>query len=200
MILWSSIAHFVALVSPGPDAAITLKEASLNGRRAGILAAFGIGIGIFIHCLLAVNGISLIIVSNSLYKMYVSLLGGAYLFYIGVNVLRTKSKRESNNKFFFNSSFINGLITNIFNIKAFMFFVSLFTVLIDSITPFLFYFFPIYFSITSALWFIFLSYVVTIPNKTNIDFFNNIYFKYLTSLIFIFLGLFIIITSIYEYL
>ena len=60
MFIWSSIAHLIALTSPGPDTAIIIRQVNLYGRVAGIYAAFGIGIGIYLLCLLAINGISFI--------------------------------------------------------------------------------------------------------------------------------------------
>ena len=72
MFIWSSIAHLIALTSPGPDTAIIIRQVNLYGRRAGFFAAFGIGIGIYIHCLLAINGISLFIISNVLYKFIIN--------------------------------------------------------------------------------------------------------------------------------
>ena len=67
MFLWSALAHLIALTSPGPDTAIVLRQVSLYGRSEGIKASIGIGLGIYIHCLLAVNGISIIIISNEFY-------------------------------------------------------------------------------------------------------------------------------------
>ena len=64
MFLWSALAHLIALTSPGPDTAIVLRQVSLHGRVEGIKAAIGIGLGIYVHCLLAINGISLIILSK----------------------------------------------------------------------------------------------------------------------------------------
>ena len=61
MFLSSSIAYFIALTSPGPDTAIIIKQCSTHGRKSGVFTALGIGLGIFIHCILAVSGISLII-------------------------------------------------------------------------------------------------------------------------------------------
>ena len=73
MFFWSAIAHLIALTSPGPDTAIVLRQVSLHGRKEGFRASLGIGLGIYIHCILAVNGISIIIVSNELYKFLISL-------------------------------------------------------------------------------------------------------------------------------
>ena len=69
MFLWSALAHLIALTSPGPDTAIVLRQVSMHGRSEGIKASIGIGFGIYAHCLLAINGISLIILSNDFYKL-----------------------------------------------------------------------------------------------------------------------------------
>ncbi|MAT79313.1 MAG: hypothetical protein CMD13_01050 [Flavobacteriales bacterium] len=200
MFIWSSIAHLIALTSPGPDTAIIIRQVNMHGRLAGIYAAFGIGIGIYLHCLLAINGISLFIISNDLYKFIISLIGSLYIFYLGIimvlpsditvtdNILNATSMR---------SSFLSGLITNIFNIKAFIFFISLFSILIDSIEGIFFYIYPIYFSITSSLWFIFLSYLLTSSKHTNIESSNLV--NRLLAIILCSIGVFIFIKSINEY-
>ena len=72
MFIWSSIAHLIALTSPGPDTAVTIRQVTLHGRNAGIYSAIGIGVGIYAHCLLAINGISLLVLSNELYKLIMS--------------------------------------------------------------------------------------------------------------------------------
>ena len=45
MFLWSATAHLIALTSPGPDTAITIRQISIHGRKGGIEAAVGIGFG-----------------------------------------------------------------------------------------------------------------------------------------------------------
>ena len=95
------------------------------------------------------------------------------------------------------NSFLSGLITNIFNVKAFIFFVSLFSILIDSIEGIFFYIYPIYFSITSSLWFVFLSYLLTSSKHINIQSSNLI--NRLLAIILCSIGVFIFIKSIHEY-
>ena len=202
MFIWSSIAHLIALTSPGPDTAVTIRQVSLYGRNAGIYSALGIGIGIYIHCFLAINGISLFILKNELYKFSISIIGSSYIFYLGISMFKTDSISEYDRNNIQNSSsiygsFFSGLITNIFNVKAFIFFVSLFTILMDSIQGVLFYLYPIYFSITSALWFMLVSFLLTSSNKVNI--YKNKLINYFLSAILCLIGLFIFIKSIYEY-
>ena len=200
MFLWSALAHLIALTSPGPDTAIVLRQVSLHGRVEGIKAAIGIGLGIYVHCLLAINGISLIILSNDLYKLIISLIGGAYIFYLGMTMFLSNSQvsTEINNNQSKNS-FLNGLITNIFNIKAFLFFVSLFSIIIDNLNGIYFYIYPIYFAAMSSIWFIFLSFVVTTSKNKTFNVYSNKYISSAMSIILCAIGLLILIRSIYEY-
>lgn len=202
MFFWSAIAHLIALTSPGPDTAIVLRQVSLHGRKEGFRASLGIGLGIYIHCILAVNGISIIIVSNELYKFLVSLVGGIYIMYLGISMLKTNINNPSKENVSFQTnknSFIAGFVTNIFNVKAFLFFVSLFTILIDSINDILFYIYPFYFAITSCLWFAFLSYITTLSNNKNFNVYSNKYISYFMSLVLCSISLLILIRAFYEY-
>jgi threonine/homoserine/homoserine lactone efflux protein len=201
MFLWSAIAHLIALTSPGPDTAIVIRQVSLYGRIEGFKTALGIGIGIYLHCLLAINGISLIIVSNDLYKFIISIVGGLYILYLGVNMFISKSvaKEDSEIGTKRNNSLLAGLITNVFNVKAFLFFVSLFTILIEDLNNIYFYVFPIYFALTSSLWFIFLSYIITASEHKTFNAYSNKYLSSIMSLILCFIALFIIFRSLYEY-
>ncbi len=192
--------HLIALTSPGPDTAIVIRQVSLYGRNEGFKTAVGIGIGIYLHCLLAINGISLIITSNELYKFIISIIGSVYIMYLGINMLISKSENINNDsKSTPKNSILIGLITNVFNVKAFLFFVSLFSFLIEDMVDIYFYIFPIYFALTSSLWFIFLSYIFTASKNKTFNMYSNKYLSSIMSLILCFIALFILIRSIYEY-
>ena len=202
MFIWSALAHLIALTSPGPDTAVVLRQVSLYGRKEGYKTSIGIGIGIYIHCVLAVNGISLIIISNDLYKFMISLVGGAYILFLGISMLKSDLREVPvvQNKSLENAnSILNGLITNIFNVKAFLFFVSLFAVLIDGLSSFYFYIYPIYFAITSSLWFTLLSYLTTISTNNSLNIYSNTYIAYIMSITLCLIALFILVRSFYEY-
>tara|TARA_B100001175_G_C19514358_1_gene646212 strand:+ start:7352 stop:7960 length:609 start_codon:yes stop_codon:yes gene_type:complete len=201
MFIWSAVAHLIALTSPGPDTAIVVRQVSLYGRAEGYKVAIGIGIGIYIHCLLAVNGMSLFILSNELYKLIISLIGGIYILYLGISMFISRDSLKNNTKQNIKNrnSILVGLITNIFNVKAFLFFVSIFTILIDSLDNSLYYIFPVYFAITSWLWFSFLSYIMTASNNKTFNIYSNKYISALMALILCLIGLVIFIRSAYEY-
>ena len=200
MFVWSAVAHFIALTSPGPDTAIVVRQVSIYGRSAGIKTALGIGFGILIHCILAISGISLLIISNNLYKFIISIIGGLYILYLGISIfLNDLEITTDENKFRYEkNSFIIGLITNIFNVKAFLFFVSLFSILVESLSGIYYFLFPLYFSITSALWFMFVSIVIT-HSSININMYTNKYLTSVMSFILCFIGIFIIISAFNEY-
>ena len=202
MFLWSALAHLIALTSPGPDTAIVLRQVSLYGRLEGIKASIGIGFGIYIHCLLAVNGISIIIISNEFYKLIISIIGSIYIFYLGLSMFLSRQQENesvSHDKPKYNNSVLMGLITNIFNIKAFLFFVSLFAIIMESLEGIYFYLYPIYFSLMSSLWFILLSFLVTTSNNKRFNIYSNKYISFVLSFILCLIGLFILLKSIYEY-
>ena len=200
MFIWSSIAHFIALTSPGPDTAIIIRQVTLHGRKSGFIAALGIGFGISVHCFLAISGISLFILSNDLYKLLISIFGGSYIIYLSIMMLKPSENYISSGAEEFKplNSFTTGFITNIFNIKAFIFFVSLFTILIENIDGVYFYIYPVYFSITSCLWFMLVSYMLSLKNNSfNIH--ENKIIKYIMSFLLCIIGLSIFFRSIYEY-
>ena len=202
MFIWSAIAHLIALTSPGPDTAIVIRQVSVYGRVEGIKTAIGIGFGILIHCIMAISGISLLILDNDLYKFIITLIGGIYILYLGLTMYSSINNEVTTNNNplnIKNNSFNIGLITNIFNIKAFLFFVSLFAILIDNLNGIYFYLYPIYFSFSSALWFIFLSYVLTSSKSKNFNVYNNKYLLVIMSIVLCLIGLYILVRAINEY-
>jgi len=201
MFIWSAFAHLIALTSPGPDTAIVIRQVSIHGRLEGIKTSLGIGFGILVHCILAISGISLLILANDLYKFVISLIGGMYILYLGLTMYLSGEAQSSDNnsKISKNNSFYIGLITNIFNIKAFLFFVSLFAILMESLNGIYFYLYPIYFSITSALWFIFLSFVLTNSKYKNFNIYKNKYILQIMSLVLCLIGLYVLVTALNEY-
>ena len=202
MFIWSAFAHLIALTSPGPDTAIVIRQVSIHGRIEGIKTAIGIGFGILVHCILAISGISLLILANDLYKFIISLIGGIYILYLGVTMYSSINNEPSDNNNLLNiknNSFYIGLITNIFNVKAFLFFVSLFAILMEDLNGIYFYLYPIYFSLTSALWFIFLSYVLTSSKSKNFNVYNNKYLLSTMSVVLCLIGLYVLVRAINEY-
>ena len=162
--IYAALAHLFAVMSPGPDTAIIIREVSLNKRKGGLFCAFGIGVGILIHCYLAIFGISTLLLSNNFAGDLISMFGSFYLIFLGISSFKSESKKSKKPQFMFNS-FINGFITNIFNIKAFVFFISLFSIILnEDISSIGKIFIPLYFAMATSIWFSFLTIVLTHEN------------------------------------
>ena len=202
MIFFSAaLAHLLAVMSPGPDTAIIFHQSFVKGRAQGILTALGIGSGIFIHCFFAISGISLLIYSSAEAKFFIKCLGALYLLYLGISFFITKkSSKSKDTKVLFKNPFVIGLVTNLLNIKAFLFTVSLFSFINLDPSSLMSIIYLLYFPIITAAWFCFVTYALThnsmgdIFNKHS----NNIQFA--SSAFIAGLGLLILLQTLYGLL
>lgn len=165
--------HLLAVASPGPDLAIILKQSIRYDRRTAIYTSFGIATGILLHVTYSLIGIGLIIASDERLFTALKYLAASYFCYIAWHSLRAKKPEvigdETQNvdsviddipspkKAFFTGFLVNGL-----NVKATLFFVSLFSVIIIPETPFAIKLsYGLYMTVATSAWFIFLSYLLT---------------------------------------
>ena len=198
MFFSAALAHLLAVMSPGPDTAIIFHQSFTKGRRASIFTALGIGFGIFVHCFFAISGISLLIYSSEEAKLFIKIFGGLYLLYIGLSFFIFKSSSDSNEpKSLLQNPFLIGLITNLLNVKAFLFTVSLFSLINLGPNFFEALIYLLYFPIVTAGWFSFVSFALTH------DSFGNVFSKYsnniqiISSLFILGLGILLLIQTFY---
>ena len=198
MFFSAALAHLLAVMTPGPDTAIIFHQSFTKGRRASIFTALGIGFGIFVHCFFAISGISLLIYSNDEAKLFIKIFGGLYLLYIGLSFFIFKSSSDSNEpKSFLKNSFLIGLITNLLNIKAFLFTVSLFSLINLGPNFFEALIYLIYFPIVTAGWFSFVSFALTHDSFGNIFSKHSNNIQIISSLFILGLGILLLIQTFY---
>lgn len=160
--------HLLAVMSPGPDFALTLRNSLCYSRRTGFCTAAGLGMGILVHSAYSLLGIGLLISQSILLYSTIKFLGAGYLIYIGWKALRSKSyvqtdiaayKRVSSD-ISVSSGIRMGFLCNVLNPKATLFFLSLFTQVIDPATPFaLQCFYGGYMAFATFLWFAFVAFL-----------------------------------------
>lgn len=75
------------VVSPGPDTLLIVRYGLTSGPRAAFAAVAGVQLGLALHTLLAVAGISVLIASSPLLFEGVALAGAAYLAWLGIKGL-----------------------------------------------------------------------------------------------------------------
>lgn len=156
-----ALIHLLAVASPGPDFAIVVRESVAFGRRAGIFTALGVGAGIFVHVAYSLLGIGLIVSQSIVLFNALKWLAAAYLLYIGIKALRAKPADPGRAELSLEqaarsprAAFATGFVTNGLNPKATLFFLSLFTVVIDPHTPLMVQAgYGIYLALATALWF-----------------------------------------------
>jgi RhtB (resistance to homoserine/threonine) family protein len=137
-----AIVHLLAVVSPGPDFAMVTRNSIIYSRKTGIYTSIGIALGIMVHVAYSLLGIGFLIAQSIVLFNIIKFIGAGYLIYIGYKSLRaqpaapTETKNEETKKdISFWSSFKIGFLTNALNPKATLFFLALFTQIIDPATP-----------------------------------------------------------------
>src|SRR6478736_1482597 len=90
-VLISVFAIFIpALILPGPDFIGVVRSPMTRGTRAGLLTTVGVSIGLCLYATLSLLGLSAILVKYQWLTWAVRVLGGGYLIFLGIKLLRAK--------------------------------------------------------------------------------------------------------------
>lgn len=165
-----ALVHLVAVASPGPDFAVVVRNSVAYGRRIAIYTSIGVGLAILLHVAYSLVGLSVVIATTPWLYQAFSYLAAAYLLFLAFGALRSgppkdgESTIQNEKKPLISAkkALWMGFLTNGLNPKATLFFLSLFTAIINIETPFsvkLMY--GIYLAIATGLWFCFLSYMLS---------------------------------------
>jgi threonine/homoserine/homoserine lactone efflux protein len=94
---WLTVALVCALgaASPGPSLAVVIRATLRGGRMEGVWTGIGHGLGVGIYALVAVGGLSLVLLNTPGLQRVIELLGAAYLAWMGVNTLRLAGQRAN---------------------------------------------------------------------------------------------------------
>lgn len=143
------VAHFLALLSPGPDFVLIVKSAIKNDSKDAIGVALGITIANAVYISLCLIGIGSILAASALLMVILKIIGGLFLIYLAIQAL--KARKSSYSQLDINESisisvtnttflkeFVAGFISGIFNPKNLLFYLSLFTVVLTPEVSFTF--------------------------------------------------------------
>lgn len=141
--MWESLISItviaaLAMMSPGPDFILVLKNAARLPRREALATTLGINLGVAVHMSYCVAGIAFIIATTPWLFSLLKYAGAGYLIWIGVQALLSRGgmvQVQENGQEFATigvwRAFSQGLACNLLNPKATLFFFSVFTQLID---------------------------------------------------------------------
>ncbi|MEO8057491.1 MAG: LysE family translocator [Burkholderiales bacterium] len=82
-------------LTPGPDMLFVAGSSAVHGRRAGVLAALGVGVGCLSHVALAAVGLSALLAASSTAFALVKWVGAAYLVWIGISMMRARARVDA---------------------------------------------------------------------------------------------------------
>ncbi len=130
----------LALASPGPDFMLVSTMALSRGRQAGIQSAAGIATGILIYAGLSLWGVSALFERMAFLMIGVKVLGGLYLFYLGVQLWRSTlqtgnvSEPSTPAAVSLSHPYKLGFLTSMTNPKSMAFFASIFAIAVTGAT------------------------------------------------------------------
>ncbi|WP_330110555.1 LysE family translocator [Methylophaga thalassica] len=138
-----ALAHFLALLSPGPDFVLVVKSAMKGHRKNAIGVALGIATANAVYIGLCLVGVGAILAASVSLMIALKIIGGLFLLYLAFHALKAPKSayREltvtsANNtelaKISFIKECITGFMSGILNPKNLLFYLSLFTV---ALTP-----------------------------------------------------------------
>ena len=129
-IVAAAAAAFALAVIPGPDTILIVGRALSGGRRIGLATSTGVAVGMLFHTAMATVGLSALLMTSSVAFNTIKWFGVAYLLYLGVQNLLGKNDPVFQNgvpeeqRIGFSKAFGQAIVTNVFNPKAALFFLS----------------------------------------------------------------------------
>ena len=132
----------LAVISPGPDFAIIVRNGIRYGRQLGLATALGIASGVCVHTTYTLLGLSYVVAACSWAMEGVRYAGALYLIWLGISSFLPRKKEaeqscpdEEMTSVSFRMAFRHGFFCNVLNPKTMLFFLALFTQVISPSTP-----------------------------------------------------------------
>ena len=140
--LWLFIISGLILnVTPGPDTAYIVGRSAQFGWRGGAAAALGISAGCLVHVFACAIGLSALLTASATAFTLVKWAGAAYLCFIGVRMLLTRTSEAARAPVLRDSAaslskvFWQGALTNVLNPKVALFFLAFLPQFVDAEAP-----------------------------------------------------------------
>lgn len=125
---------WLLIITPGPDIIYVITRGVSIGKKAGIISAIGVTLGILIHTLFAAFGLSMILKTSAIAFLTIKYLGAGYLIYLGIKSIMVGKKLQINTSPSINSNkiFLQGILSNVFNPKVALFFIAFLPQFVDT--------------------------------------------------------------------
>ena len=120
-------ASLVLSLIPGPGVLYVIGRSVSQGQTAGLVSVLGLSAGAFVHVVFATLGLSAILLASATAFSLVKFLGAAYLIYLGVQALLTRSSNvsiEHHETKALRRVFRDGVVVSLLNPKIAIFFLA----------------------------------------------------------------------------
>ena len=126
-----------ALILPGPDFVGVVRSSLTRGTLAGIFTTIGVTLGLGMYASLSLLGLSAILVKYQWLTWLVRVVGGAYLAWLGIRLLRSRAIEDQADPgaAFRGNPLLFGFLVTLTNPKAVVLFASVFATAVTSSTP-----------------------------------------------------------------
>ena len=132
----------IAIISPGPNFIFVVNRSLSDSRRTGFYSAFGVSTGSGIFAIAGLLGLIVLISALPYFSVFIRYLGGGYLIYLGITMLASYRQKpqivqKTSDHILMAplAAYWTGLFTNLTNPKAWAFYLSLFTLMIENHYP-----------------------------------------------------------------
>ncbi len=144
LFLMVAMVHMIALASPGPDFFFVSQTAASRSRKEAMMGVIGITLGVAVWAAVALMGLHLILQKMAWLHQIITVGGGLYLCWMGWQLLKSaRSKKQDGGAETEvavalparGRTFMRGLLTNLSNPKAVVYFGSVFSMFVgDSVS------------------------------------------------------------------
>lgn len=126
----AAVMFILGATSPGPSLAVVLRNTMIGGRSRGLACAVGHGLGFGFYAVTVVFGLVVIMENNPDIFTLMQIIGGLFLLYLGIEMIRNKSKvieqSEGNREGFF-----EGFLIAFLNPKIAVFMLAVLSSILD---------------------------------------------------------------------
>lgn len=121
-------ASVLVTLAPGPDIIFVITQSITEGRRSGIIFAFGLCSGLVVHTLAVALGVAAILKTSEFAFNCVKYAGSAYLIYLAAIAIKDRNKAVfelgGSMKLEWKKLYLRGVLMNILNPKVALFFLA----------------------------------------------------------------------------
>lgn len=201
------IVHLFGLMTPGPDFFYVTRMAASNSRRNVICGIIGITLGVAFWAASAMLGLAILLRTTPILQGVIMLLGGGYLMYLGYLMTKSRtnvafeavSDEELNKATSVRKEIMKGLLVNLSNAKAIIYFASVMSYILVTLTQM--WQMIIAFLIILFETFLYFYFVSVLFSRPTAKYFYSRYSRYIDNaagVIFLLFGGFLVYSGIVE--